>query len=281
MAETRKEPGPERPPHPDEFLTLVARGLAHEIKNPLSTMAINLTLLEEEFTGDRAEGAPEPSPRDKRCLKRISVLHREVSHLENILDDFLRFARGGQINRAPGDLVALVREVLDFTAAQHQSAGIVVHAELPTSLPLVLIDSESIRRVLMNLLVNARQAMPGGGELICQLRRDGPWAELRLTDTGVGMDEEQLSRCFDLYWSTKRGGTGLGLSTVRRTILEHGGRIGVISEPGRGTSFTIHLPLVQELAGRPEHDPDQDAMEATERPPAAADPREQTEEVGE
>lgn len=249
MVETQTDALPDPRGGPNEFLTLVARGLAHEIKNPLSTMAINLTLLEEEFEGDRADGAPGPSAQDKRCLKRIGILTREVSHLEGILDDFLRFARGGQVNRAPSDLAALVREVLDFTEPEHQAAGIVVHVDMPSSLPLVMIDTEAIRRVLINLLVNARQAMPGGGELIVQIRREGPWAELAITDTGVGMDEEQLAKCFDLYWSTKRGGTGLGLSTVQRTIAEHGGSVRVLSEPGRGTSFTVCVPLVQELAG--------------------------------
>ncbi len=250
MVETHREATSEPGGGPNEFLTLVARGLAHEIKNPLSTMAINLTLLEEEFEGDRAGGAPELSPKDKRCLKRIGVLTREVSHLEGILDDFLRFARGGQVNRAPSDLVALVRELLDFTEPEHKASGIVVHVDLPDSLPLAMIDTEAIRRVLTNLFVNARHAMPGGGELIVQVRRAGPWAEIAVTDTGVGMDEDQLSRCFDLYWSTKRGGTGLGLSTVQRVVAEHGGTVRVLSDAGRGTSFTISLPLVQELAGR-------------------------------
>ena len=113
MVDFNAERDPEATLGPDDFLTLVARGLAHEIKNPLSTMAIQLTLLEEEL-----DSAPEPSPRDKRCLKRVGVLTREVAHLEIILDDFLRFARGGQINRAPEDLVALVREVLEFTAPE-------------------------------------------------------------------------------------------------------------------------------------------------------------------
>ncbi|MEZ5976029.1 MAG: ATP-binding protein [Planctomycetota bacterium] len=97
--------------------------------------------------------------------------------------------------------------------------------------------------------------------MICQLHREGPWALLRITDTGVGMDEEQVARCFDLYWSTKRGGTGLGLSTVRRTVQEHGGTVKVISEPGRGTSFSLRLPLVQELAGRGGSEPDEGQIE--------------------
>ncbi len=250
MAEPHRDATSDAGGGPNEFLTMVARGLAHEIKNPLSTMAINLTLLEEEFGGDRADGAPELSPKDKRCLKRLGILTREVSHLDGILDDFLRFARGGQVNRAPSDLVALVRELLDFTEPEHQASGIVVHADLPDSLPLAMIDTEAIRRVLTNLFVNARHAMPGGGELIVQVRRAGPWAEIVVTDTGVGMDEDQLSKCFDMYWSTKRGGTGLGLSTVQRTVAEHGGTVRVLSDAGRGTSFTISLPLVQELAGR-------------------------------
>ncbi|MDF1836840.1 MAG: ATP-binding protein [Planctomycetota bacterium] len=249
MVETKSDAVPDPKGGPNEFLTLVARGLAHEIKNPLSTMAINLTLLEEEIEGDRADGAPELSPRDKRCLKRIGVLTREVGHLEGILEDFLRFARGGQVNRAPADLTQLVRDVLDFSEPEQQASGIVVHVDMPSSLPLVMIDTEAIRRVLINLLVNARQAMPGGGELIVLVRREGPWAEMVITDTGVGMDEEQLARCFDLYWSTKRSGTGLGLSTVQRTIAEHGGTVQVFSEAGRGTSFAIRVPLVQELAG--------------------------------
>lgn len=266
MAESHSESASDAASGRQEFLTQVARGLAHEIKNPLSTMAIQLTLLEEELNA-----AAEPSPRDQRCLKRVNVLHREVAHLEGILDDFLRFARGGQINRAPEDLVALSREVLEFTAPQHQSDHIVVHADLPHSLPLALIDREAIRRVILNLLVNARQAMPGGGELIFQLARDGVWAVLRITDTGVGMDEEQLAKCFEMYWSTKKGGTGLGLSTVQRTVVEHGGTVDVISEPGRGTSFTLRLPLVQELAGR-KGDPLPDDGAEWEEPEAPPEP---------
>src|SRR5258707_6137771 len=97
------------------FLVRLAAGLAHEIKNPLSTMAINLALLDEEWGGARrAPGAPEPGARELRCLKRVGTLQREVRRLEAIVEDFLRFARGGQINRAPADLCALVREVLEF-----------------------------------------------------------------------------------------------------------------------------------------------------------------------
>lgn len=228
------------------MLARLAGGLAHEIKNPLSTMAINLTLLEEEFQpapgGDGGQ-----SPAEKRSLKRVKTLQREVTRLEGILEDFLRFARGGDINRAPADLVALVRDALEFAEPELEAEGVRLHALLPGSLPLVMLDGGTFRQALLNLIVNARQAMPGGGELIVELRRDGPRAELTITDSGVGMSPEQLEQCFDLYYSTKRNGTGLGLATVKRIIEMHDGEIGVMSEEGRGTRFVMWLPLLQEI----------------------------------
>jgi len=248
---------PERPPRSelerDELFARVASGLAHEIKNPLSTMAINLALLEEEWGGARGRGEPgsEPTAREKRCQKRVLTLQREVQRLETIVEDFLRYARGGVIDRAPHDLGQLVREVLEFVEPEDTRAGIRHHADLPSGLPLVMIDPIAMRQAILNLFVNARQAMPMGGELIVRLRRQGNFVELSTTDTGVGMSPEDLERCFELYYSTKREGTGLGLSTTKRIVEEHGGRIHVLSEPGRGTSFSILLPLPVEIHHTP------------------------------
>jgi signal transduction histidine kinase len=241
-----EEPGADPRLTRRRLLGRLAGGLAHEIKNPLSTMAINLTLLEEELVpapgGDGAQ-----SPKDKRSLKRVRTLQREISRLEGILDDFLRYARGGEINRAPSDLVDLIREVLEFAAPELEAENVRLHASLPPAMPLAMLDVGAFRQVVLNLLVNARQAMPGGGELIVELRRDGARAELAITDSGVGMTDEQLERCFDLYFSTKRNGTGLGLATVRTIVEMHEGEIGVLSEEGRGTRFHIWLPLLQEI----------------------------------
>jgi signal transduction histidine kinase len=210
-------------------------------------MAINLGLLEEEWTRPIASRGGEPAPREQRSLKRVKTLQREVARLEAILDDFLRFARGGEINRSPQDLGLLLRELLDFVEPQDTRQGIRHHVELPVGLPLCMLDPTAFKQAILNLLVNARQAMPSGGELVVRLQRSGNWAEVTVTDTGHGMLPHALERCWDEYWSDKKNGSGLGLPTARRIIEEHGGTISVLSEHGRGTSFTIHLPLMVEL----------------------------------
>ncbi|MBL8857391.1 MAG: two-component sensor histidine kinase [Planctomycetes bacterium] len=235
----------ERSAATERMLASLAAGLAHEIKNPLSTMAINLALLEEEWGRGREGG--EPSAREKRALKRVATLQREISRLETIVEDFLRYARGGVVNRSPRDLCQVVRETLEFVEPEDTLQGIRHHAELPVGLPLVMLDDGAFRQALLNLFVNARHAMPMGGELIVRVQRSGNQVELSVTDTGVGMPPDALERCFDVYWSTKKGGTGLGLSTTRRIVEEHGGHITVISEPTRGTSFSIFLPLIVEI----------------------------------
>jgi two-component system, NtrC family, sensor histidine kinase HydH len=232
------------------LLSRLAGGLAHEIKNPLSTISINLALLEEEWVKAGGPGAAqrELTQREQRSVRRIKTLQREVQRMEAILEDFLRFARGAQINRAPQDVALLLHELLEFVEPENERAGIRQHADLPVGLPLVMIDETALKQAFLNLLKNAREAMPSGGELIVRVRRDGNWAEVSITDTGIGMAPETLEHCFDEYWSDKKGGTGLGLPTARRIIEEHGGTVHVVSERERGTSVSVYLPLIVEIA---------------------------------
>ncbi|MHC4895375.1 MAG: sensor histidine kinase, partial [Planctomycetota bacterium] len=146
-------------------------------------------------------------------------------------------------NRRPQNIGDLVQEVLDFVEPENEAAEVRQRAEIAFGLPLVLVDEVQIKQALMNLLINARQAMPTGGEVLVRVRRMGNDAEVSITDTGIGMTEEQIERCFDVYWSNKKGGTGLGLPTTKRIVEEHGGALRVISEVGRGTSFVMTLPL--------------------------------------
>jgi signal transduction histidine kinase len=229
-----------------QLLARLAGGLAHEIKNPLSTMAINLALLQEEW--ERA--GIEDQPHVRRSLKRVRTLQSEVSRLESILEEFLAFARGGRVNRAPEDLSRIVREVLDFVEPENQRQEIRQHADLLAGMPLVLVDETQIKQAILNLLVNARQAMPEGGELLVRTERLGNDMRLTVTDTGVGMTPGELERCFEVFWSNKKGGTGLGLASARRIVEEHGGSLSAVSELGRGTSFALLLPLAVELLPR-------------------------------
>ncbi|QDU67199.1 sensor histidine kinase [Engelhardtia mirabilis] len=233
------------------FLSRLAGGLAHEIKNPLSTMAINLALLQEDWervAAQRSADVPLP-PREQRTLKRVTTLQREVQRLETIVQDFLDFVRGAAVNRRPQNIGAIVQEVLDFVEPENDQAGVRQRTDIVFGLPLVLVDEAQIKQALLNLLINARQAMPTGGEILVRVRRVGNDAEVSITDTGIGMTPTQVERCFDVYWSNKKGGTGLGLSTTRRIVEEHGGSIHVITEQGRGTSFLVCLPLAVELTG--------------------------------
>lgn len=247
------------------FLSRLAGGLAHEIKNPLSTMAINLALLQEDWERASAHRDPDqqPPPREQRTVKRVTTLKREVQRLETIVQDFLDFVRGAAVNRRPQDIGSIVQEVLDFVEPENEAAGVRQRADIIFGLPLVLVDETQIKQALLNLLINARQAMPTGGEVLIRVRRVGNDAEVSITDTGIGMTADQVERCFDVYWSNKRGGTGLGLSTTRRIVDEHSGSIRVISEEGRGTSFLITLPLAVELTGEGRRAPEADGQPRT------------------
>ncbi|MEM7308165.1 MAG: ATP-binding protein [Planctomycetota bacterium] len=249
---------------PVASLARLAGGLAHEIKNPLSTMSINLALLQEEWeraAHQRNPEAPEPTPRERRSLKRVQTLQREVQRLEHILEEFLTYARRAEVNRKPEDLSRILRELLEFVEPEDERVGIRHHVDLPMGLPLVLVDEVQVKQAFLNLLVNARQAMPDGGELLVRAQRVGTFVEVAITDTGTGIPPEKIERCFDEYWSDKKGGTGLGLSTAKRIIEDHGGTIQVLSEVGRGSSFSVLLPLAVELTAASSGNPF-DALDA-------------------
>ena len=214
----------------------LAGGLAHEIKNPLSTMSLNLDLLIEDFRG--AE-----STRDQRTLQKLERVRRETGRLHDIVEDFLRFAKVQDLRLDPSDLNALVDDLRDFCEPQALGQGVVIRTQYDPVLPLVPLDVGLFKQALWNLIRNAQHAMPEGGELMLQTRHLGSLAELVVTDTGVGMTEDVAARVFDAFFSTRPGGSGLGLPTTRKIIEAHGGTITVQTEPGQGSRFTVLLPL--------------------------------------
>jgi len=218
----------------------LAGGLAHEIKNPLSTISLNMELLAEDL-------AEPQSPRDRRALAKVELVQRECQRLKNLLDDFLGFTRVRAPNLQPADLNRQVAQSVEFFAAEAKDGNIDVLCYFDPELPTVLLEAESFHRALLNLLLNARQAMPGGGQLVVRTTSSGSGVALYLIDSGCGMDAEMEARIFDSFFSTKAGGSGLGLLTARKIIEAHGGRIRVESEPRRGTKFTIELPVPPRL----------------------------------
>jgi signal transduction histidine kinase len=222
----------------------LAGGLAHEIRNPLSTMSLNLDLLAEDFQD--AE-----SPREKRVHQKIERLRSESQRLQDILENFLRFARVQELRLETIDLNTIVEDLRDFFEPNAMAQGIVVRTQYDPGLPRMKLDVDLFRQALLNLFINARLAMPDGGELLVRTRREGPWNVIDITDTGVGMTEEVRARVFDAFYSTRPGGSGLGLPTTRKIVEAHGGSIHVQSEPGKGSRFTIKLPLQMAASDHP------------------------------
>ncbi|MBX6313740.1 MAG: two-component sensor histidine kinase [Isosphaeraceae bacterium] len=214
----------------------LAGGLAHEIRNPLSTMRLNLDLLAEEF-------ADPQDPRERRILQKIERVRRESHRLQGLLEDFLRFARIQDLKVEPADLSAVVDDLRDFCEPQAVVQGVVIRTHYGHNLPPVPLDVDLFKQALLNLILNAQHAMPDGGELILATRREGDWAILEVTDTGCGIPPELHGKIFEAFFSTRPGGSGLGLPTTRRIVEAHGGAIHLQSEPGKGSKFTIRLPL--------------------------------------
>lgn len=216
-------------------LATLAGGLAHEIRNPLSTIGMNLELLAEELEND-------DSQRARRMLRRIANLQGECRNLEEILNAFLQFARAGELHLSDGNLNTIVLDYVDFLEPQANSMEVELRPHLDSDLPVVMLDKSLMRQALVNLCRNAIEAMPEGGSIDLLTRTRGEDVVLEIIDTGKGMDEKTRGQMFQAFFSTRSGGSGLGLPTVRKIVEAHHGRISCESEVGKGTRFTITLP---------------------------------------
>jgi signal transduction histidine kinase len=216
-------------------LATLAGGLAHEIRNPLSTIGMNLELLAEELENDDSQKA-------RRMIRRIGNLQGECRNLEEILNAFLQFARAGELHLSDGNLNTIVSDYIDFLEPQANSMEVELRPHLDSDLPIVMLDKSLMRQALVNLCRNAIEAMPDGGSIDLLTRTRGGDVVLEVIDTGKGMDEKTRSQMFQAFFSTRSGGSGLGLATVRRIVEAHHGRISCESEVGKGTRFTITLP---------------------------------------
>jgi signal transduction histidine kinase len=216
-------------------LAELAGGFVHDLKNHLSTLRLNLQLLAEDFQDPQSQ-------RERRALDRVQRLQNECQRLVDISNEFLRFARVKDLELTPVNLGEVVEELVDFFDPMARAGSIEIKSYIPPDLPPVALHRDMFKQALLNLLLNAQQAIPSGGEITIQAAKEPGGVVLSLIDTGQGMSPEVLAKAFRPFYSTRSGGTGLGLPTTRKIIAAHGGTLDAQSEVGHGSKFTIHLP---------------------------------------
>jgi signal transduction histidine kinase len=236
------EPAPRSDDGPLRLVTVIS-GLAHELRNPLSNLKLNLQLLREDLAALLAGQADQPPQR--RILSRFETAAGEAGRLERTLEQFLQFASNPKPQLRRTEITALIAEMLDFfmpLAAAHKISVYMAPCTCPAHVQL---DPVLFKQAVLNLLVNAQQAMAGGGNLVVRttVDLDAHRVAVDVIDTGPGIPAEQVEKVFQAYYSTKRGGTGLGLPISRKIVQAHGGTLTVRTEIGKGSDFRIELPL--------------------------------------
>jgi signal transduction histidine kinase len=242
-------------------------GIAHEVKNPLNAMMIHLELLRTKIRAGSivphqqpepvaasprglglAPGNPAPvlSPAAQGALDHVAIIESEVRRLDEVVQGFLKFTRPEDLRLQPVRVATVLEELLPVIEPEARKNSVRVQVDCPASAPRVNGDESMLRQAFLNLAINACQAMPNGGALrmVCAAG-SRQRVEVRFEDTGVGIDPKNLDKIFDLYFTTKDHGTGIGLSMVYRIVQLHDGEIEVQSTPGRGTTFRVLLPRAQ------------------------------------
>jgi PAS domain S-box-containing protein len=214
----------------------ITAGVAHEVKNPLNSMRIWLENLKASLPD--VDGLP---------LQAVRVLDTEIDRLDSVVKRFLDFTRPPEMHQEESSLKEILEEVLTVERPEFAKSNIRLETHLDGDVPYVWVDKPLLRQGLINLLVNAIEAMPGGGQLFVGLRRHSEMAEIEIRDTGKGIAPEHRQRIFQLFFTTRPGGSGIGLASTFRTVQLHNGSIEFDSEVGRGTTFRISLPLAHQL----------------------------------
>ena len=226
-------------------------GVAHEVKNPLNAMTIHLELLKQKLAGasriraadgGTADASEGPRVEVEPALEHVRIISAEIQRLDQVMQGLLRFTRSEDLKPQTLSLSALVDEVVGVIRPECEAARVNVVVEGVDRVPPITGDPTMLRQALLNLALNARQAMPNGGTLRISAVPRAKRVDISVEDTGVGIKPEHLSRIFDLYFTTREKGSGIGLSMVYRTVQLHDGEIEVESTEGRGTTFRISLP---------------------------------------
>ncbi len=219
-------------------LTTLAAGVAHEIKNPLGSIGIHMQLIQKALAAVSDE-------RTGTIREYVDVVNEEVERLNRIVVDFLFAVRPMDTTLEDRELNPILKDLLDFVRFELEEAGVAIAADLSEDLPLLRLDEKYVKQAVLNIVKNAISAMPDGGTLTITTRQQGDEVLLRISDTGEGMGEDVLNKIFEPYFTTRDFGSGIGLTLVYKIVREHMGDISVVSQEGKGTSFTILLPIPQ------------------------------------
>ncbi len=222
-------------------LTLLAAGVAHEIGNPLNSLHIHLQLMERKLrklpAGPRAD-----------LQKALGVARDEITRLDSIVQQFLGAIRPSHLEKKLENVNALVAASVAFLQPEIEDRNILVELELRKDLPLLEVDRDQLKQAFYNVIKNAFQAMKSGGILRIRTNLDEQFLTINFADSGGGISQENMSKIFEPYFTTKASGSGLGLLIVRRIVREHGGEIDLASDQGKGLTLTIRLPLRNQAA---------------------------------
>lgn len=216
-------------------------GVGHEVKNPINAMVVHLELLKGKLAGGDTSALA-------GAQRHVDILAGEMQRLDRVVQTLADFSRPMELHLREEDLRQVVRAVTELTAAEMHENGVQVLVDAPADPLMVRVDAELMRQGLLNLMLNGMQAMPSGGKMRVTIRREHPFAVVEVADEGEGIPPELLPRIFELYFTTKAKGSGIGLATTYRILQMHGGAMDVrsnadISSPQRGTTFTVRLPV--------------------------------------
>lgn len=230
ISELRKLEGKLRRTERLAALGKMAAGVAHELRNPLSSIKGLALLLKGKVSGD------------EKGKETADILVQEVERLNRSIGELLDYARPGQLQLTRVPLSEVLNKAIGLVAVDAAAMAIRLHVDLPESGDILEVDEDKMNQVFLNLLLNAIQAMPDGGELNIAMRTDRSGVTCDICDTGIGVSEEDLAKVFDPYFTTKSDGTGLGLALSSKIVEEHGGTITMRSSEGAGTRVSLHLP---------------------------------------
>lgn len=228
----------------------ITAGVAHEVKNPLNSMRLWLENLKESLSYDNDNSFTRRALQDldngidqSAAWQAVQVLDKEIDRLDQVVKRFLDFTRPMDVRLEATQLAELLKEVLEIAKPQLEKSNISLATLLPIDVPEVYVDRALLKQAVLNLVLNAAEAMPNGGQLRLVLSRRGEMAEITVGDTGKGIPPENKQKIFQLFFTTRPGGSGIGLASTFRIVQLHNGSIDFTSEVGRGTTFRIELPL--------------------------------------